>query len=116
MAFSNEHHLTHRMRGFMYTAASSHSLSELLPKFLENLGKVYHNRPDLILAAWPEVIGNEIGKMTEALSFVDGILTVRVKNSTLYSLLNQHEKPRIIKTLREKFAGVVIKSIHFRLG
>lgn len=93
-----------------------HHISELLPVILKKIGKIYQDRPDLVLAAWPEVIGPKLCNMTQALSFSDGILTVKVQNSTLYSLLSQNDKPRLIKSLREKFPGTTIKTIHFRLG
>ena len=114
MASSSNRPSHYRGKGQLTTAASSHHIQELLPAFLEHLGKIYHNRPDLVMAAWPEVIGKELAPMTEAVSFVDGILTVKVPNSTLYSLLSQQDKPRILKNLRDKFAGTVIKTIHFR--
>lgn len=75
---------------------------------------MYDDRPDLILASWAEIIGPTFAPMTEAISFYDGILTVKVKNSTLYSLLSQHEKNRLLKNLREKFPRTQIKTLHFR--
>lgn len=41
--------------------------------------------------------------MTEPISFFDGVLTVKVKSATLYSLLCHHEKPRLLKQLQRKF-------------
>ena|ERR1700722_13981133 len=116
MAFSSDRPPYYRVRGYPTTAMTSHHIRELLPVFLEHLGKIYHNRPDLVIAAWPEVIGKELSPMTEALSFIDGVLIVKVRNSTLYSVLSQQDKPRILKNLRDKFAGTVIRTIHFRLG
>jgi hypothetical protein len=98
------------------TALTTRHIRELLPDLLAGIGTVYQNRPDLVLAAWPDVIGKDLASMTQALSFNEGILTVKVNNSTLYSLLSQHDKPRILKSLRDKFAGTVIKTIHFQLG
>jgi hypothetical protein len=98
------------------TALTTHQLKELLPSVLADIGRVYHDRPDLILAAWPEVIGKELAPMTQAVSFREGILTVKVNNSTLYSLLSQNDKPRILKNLRDKFVGTMIKTIYFQLG
>lgn len=98
------------------TATTTRHLKQLLPRFLAEIGKVYQNRPDIVIAAWPEIIGKDLAPMTEAISFIDGILTVKVKNSTLYSLLSQSDKPRILKNLRDKFSSTLIKTIHFRLG
>lgn len=73
-------------------------------------------RPDQILAGWCEIIGSTMAPMTQAISFCDGILLVKVNNSTLYSLLNGPEKPLLTKKLRERFPQVKIHGIRFRLG
>lgn len=91
-------------------------LKDLLPKVLGSIGALHRDRPDLILAAWPQVIGEKLASMTKAVSFDKGVLWVKVSNSTLYSLLSQHERGRLIKCLREKFPSVEIKNIHFRIG
>ncbi|MBB64551.1 MAG: hypothetical protein CMO81_05760 [Waddliaceae bacterium] len=95
---------------------TSHHLTEVLPLVLQGIARHHKDRPDVILAAWPEIIGSPLASMTQALSFVDGILTVRVKNSTLYSLLTQRDKPRILHRLRSKFPKVEIRNISFRMG
>lgn len=91
-------------------------ISQVLPYILQDIGKRYHDRPDLVLAAWPDVIGAKLAPMTQAVSFCDGFLVVKVNNSTLYSLLSQNDKPRLIQNLRDKFPQTVIKSILFQLG
>ncbi|MCC5832617.1 MAG: DUF721 domain-containing protein [Chlamydiales bacterium] len=91
-------------------------ISQLLPRILNDIGKLYHDRPDLVLAAWPDVIGQKLAPMTQAVSFSDGFLIVKVNNSTLYSLLTQNDKPRLLKNLRDKFPRTTIKSIVFQLG
>lgn len=98
------------------TRITSHRMTDLLPVVLAKIGEVYQNRPDLILAIWPEIIGPKLASMTQAVSFIDGILSIRVKNSTLHSLLSQNEKPRILKLLRQKFPHVEIKNICFRIN
>jgi hypothetical protein len=98
------------------TGVTTHCVSELLPALLSKIGEVYHQRPDLVLAAWPDIIGPKLAAMTQALSFVDGVLVVKVKNSTLHSLLSQNDKPRILNTLRQRFPHVLIKTIAFRIG
>lgn len=70
----------------------------------------------MILSAWPEIIGPRLAGMAEACAFNDGVLLVKVKNSTLYSLLSQSDKPKLINTLRQKFPNVSIKNIVFRIG
>lgn len=95
---------------------TTHRLADVMPRILDEIVQVFADRPDLILAAWPDVIGPHLAPMTEATSFDRGVLTVKVKNSTLYSLLNQHDKPKLLERLRSKFPKVEIKTILFRIG
>jgi len=91
-------------------------LKDLLPKMLDRIMALQRDRPDLICAAWVEVIGEKLAPMTKATAFKEGILTVKVANSTLYSLLMQQERARLLALLRKKFPGAGIKNIHFRIG
>ena len=103
-------------RGYDGVQLTSHKLVDILPYVLQKIGRVYGCRADLILAAWPEVIGDKLDSMTQAVSFEDGVLFVKVKNSTLHSLLSQNYRSRILKSLRNKFPGTEIKNIVFRIG
>lgn len=97
------------------TDPTGRSIKQLLPKVLEQIALVQKNRPDLILAAWPELIGAKFAPMTEAVSFDQGTLKIKVKNATLHSLLMQ-EKFRLVKSLQEKFPKIEIRNIVFRIG
>jgi len=106
----------HRSRFVKATALTSRNIGDVLPAVLHNIGRVYQERPDLVLAAWPEIIGERLAPMTEVVSFEEGLLVVKVKNATLHSLLSQNDKPRILKSLRQKFPRISIKNIIFRVG
>jgi hypothetical protein len=95
---------------------TGHHIRDLLPALLQGIGAIYRERPDLIFAAWPEIIGPQLAPMTEVLSFEGGILTVKVRNSTLHSLLSQHDRHRILQSLRDKFPSTRIHNINFRIG
>jgi len=91
------------------------TLQELLPEVLSKIQK--YNEPDEdLLRRWPSIIGPNLAKMTDAISFIDGVLTVRVKSSTLYSLLSLHEKPRLLRKLQESFPKTQVRNIIFRIG
>lgn len=98
------------------THVTTHRIADLLPQVLSNISEVHRDRPDLVLAAWPEVIGEKLASMTKAVSFCDGVLVVKVKNSTLYSLLSQHDRLRILRNLQIKFPSVTFKNVVFRIG
>lgn len=91
-------------------------ISNLLQEWMAKASHSFQDRPDLILLSWPEIIGEKLAPMTTALSFVEGILTIRVRNSSLYSLLVQHERNRLLGVLQQKFPSVKIRNIVFRLG
>lgn len=103
-------------RNYDGTQVTTHRLHDILPNVLTKISAVHHQQSDLILAMWPELIGPQLAGMAQAVSFVEGVLVVRVKNSTLHSLLSQNEKPRILGLLRKKFPQVEIKTISFRIG
>lgn len=95
---------------------TTHHLGSVLPAVLSQISVNFGDRPDLILASWPEIIGPNFASMTQAVAFENGVLIVKVKNSSLYSLLNQSEKPKLLSALRAKFSKVDIKTILFRIG
>jgi predicted nucleic acid-binding Zn ribbon protein len=98
------------------TRVTTRKMSDLLSAVLEKIGENYKEHPDLILAAWPAIVGPQIASMTQAMSFNDGVLIVKVKNSTLHHLLSQKDRYRILNTLRMKFPKVSINNILFRIG
>lgn len=98
------------------TALTSRKLKQLLPSFLKIVGKRHQERPDLIIAAWPHVIGPRLASMTRAVSFQGGFLNVKVRNSSLLSLLVQYERKRLRKELRQKFPNATIRNIQFHIG
>lgn len=102
--------------GYDGIQSTNREMKSLLPRLLGQIAEMHKERPDLILAAWPEIIGRKLAPMTKAVSFEGGILFVKVNNSTLYSLLAQHERQRLVTCLRGRFPAVQIKNIVFRLG
>lgn len=98
------------------TQITTRKVGDLLSNALLHIGNIYQDRPDLILAAWPEIIGPKLAAMTQAVSIYDGILTVKVKNSTLHSLLCRHDKFRILAIIQQRFPKTDIQNIVFRIA
>jgi hypothetical protein len=98
------------------TAVTGHNFDNVLSVVLSRIRERCQERPDMVLNAWPEVIGQKLAGMTRAISFVDGVLTVKIANSTLHSLLSRHDKARILAALRKMFPKVKILNIVFRIG
>lgn len=108
--------MTYKPFDYLATRLTSKSMQNLLPNILEKISKSQEIRGDLIVQSWPEIIGEKLALMTEAISFERATLYVKVKNATLYSLLTQHEKPKLLKALQEKFPRSGIKNIVFKMG
>ena len=96
--------------------STSKQLRELLPEVLNQISLKVKDRPDQILEAWKEIVGGRIANMTRAVSYDAGVLKVLVKNSTLYSLLVEHEKKRLVSAFKEKFPNVSFREISFKIG
>ena len=64
------------------TEVTSHRMTDLIPHVLSKISEVYEQRTDLILAMWPDIIGPKLATMTQAVSFADGVLVVKVNNIT----------------------------------
>jgi hypothetical protein len=91
-------------------------IKDLLPPLLESLSEKMEQKPDLVMAAWPEIVGKRIAAMTKAVSYESGVLRVLVNNSTLYSLLVEHEKVRLLGKLKKRFPSLPIRNIFFKVG
>ena len=88
-------------------------MADLLPEVLADLGRKAADPRDEIFRFWKNLIGEKMATLTEPISFAEGVLTVKVKSSTLYSLLVTHERPRLLGRLQEKFS---IRNLIFRVG
>ncbi|MFY7843450.1 MAG: DUF721 domain-containing protein [Rhabdochlamydiaceae bacterium] len=108
--------MTRTPRNYQGMNPSHKLIGDLIPKFMQKIGRNYEQKPDLILKAWSDLIGPQLLPMTQAVSFMDGILTVKVKNSTLHSLLSQNEKGRLLNKMKEMFPGIILTNIVFRIG
>ena len=98
------------------TRPTGRPISGLLDEILARFFDRFKDQSDLMLEAWPEIVGERIAKMSRAVSFKEGILKVLVQNSTLLSLLSQHEKRGLIVALRKRFPKAKLKDIFFKMG
>ena len=91
-------------------------IRDILPEIMSTLSRKMGDQPERIICAWPEIVGDKIAKMTRAVHFDAGVLKVLVKNSTLFSLLIEHEKPRLVAAFQRKFPKVCFQDILFKIG
>ena len=97
-------------KGIMPT---SKSIKDVLPSLLKKIDK---KRSIDIKTLWKGIIGEKLAPMTNAVSLENKILIVKVKNSTLHSLLVNYEKGKIIKKIQKNFSKDLIKDIIFKVG
>ncbi len=88
----------------------------LLPEILQKIGATKGVDRDRVFTAWSELLSKKMASYTKPVSFKDGILRVSVFSSTLYSLLSQHEKPRLLKALQDRYPKILIRDIVFRIS
>jgi len=100
-------------RNFDGTRSPGVKIGEILPEILAGIGRKTEVPVDAVFKEWALLLGEKLAPMARPVSFVDGVLTVAVKSSTLYSLLRAHEKPRLLKKLQEKFQ---VRDLVFKIG
>lgn len=98
------------------TALTTRNFSDLLVNVFSDISSRYQEKPEVVLLAWQEVIGPQFAPMTQAVSFVNGVLLVKVKNSTLHSLLSRHDKHRLLAALQKRVPQADVQNIHFRIA
>ncbi|MEI6242050.1 MAG: DUF721 domain-containing protein [Chlamydiota bacterium] len=103
-------------RNYDGIASPTKEMNKLLPEVFKEIEGAYAKKGFLVVEAWPEIIGEKLARMTKVVSLKDGILTVSVKSSTLFSLLCQHEKERILQILQKRFSKEIVRKILFRMG
>lgn len=103
-------------KNFDGTSSTSKSLNGLLKEALSEISEKSGRKGCEILQAWDEVLGPNFANRTKAASVQDGVLTVKVKSSTLYDLLSRYERPRLLEKLQEMFPEANLRDIVFRIG
>ena len=99
-------------RNYNGTHLPGRQIRDLLPELLGEIGRKSGDIRSDVFRFWSELLGEQMASMTEPVSLIDGVFTVKVKSGALYSVLCGHEKPRLLKRLQEKFP---IRTIVFRI-
>ncbi|MEX1013203.1 MAG: DUF721 domain-containing protein [Waddliaceae bacterium] len=98
------------------TKVTTKKLKDLLPKTLAEIRKQSQVPTEQIQAYWPEIVGDKISQMSSVEKYSEGVLSIKVQNATLLSLLSQYEKHKILKQYRKYFPNVSFADARFRLG
>lgn len=103
-------------RGYDGNGVTSKTLDSLLLGAMQRLDRQRARDPQAVLAAWPEIVGEQIASFTVAKSFESRTLFVTVSNSTVYSMLSGSEKKHLLAELQSRLPGSGVRNIVFRLG
>lgn len=90
-------------------------VGDLATQIMAKAGMANRVKLEDILAAWQEIVGAFLFKLTRPDTFERGILTVRLLQPTAHHALMQ-EKVKILKRLQEKLPDAKIKDVRFRHG
>jgi hypothetical protein len=90
-------------------------VGDLATQIMAKYGMANRVKLEDILAAWEEIVGTFLFKMTRPDAFERGVLTVRLIQPSAHHALMQ-EKVKILKRLQAKLPDAKIKDIRFRHG
>ena len=110
-------HHSHERRSSDGSMTTTRHLKDLARRYLAHLERKLTYKPAAVVELWPQVIAPQFIAMTKADRFEEGVLHVKVSNSSLLSLLHSPlEKKRLTEALQIKIPDVEIKDICFRIG
>lgn len=90
--------------------------SELIPKLMKKLGLSGRLHEEEIRNAWRSVVGDFIAQHSTPQKLAEGILYVRVLQSSVHYELDRVWRPQIVQKLKQRFGNNVVRDVRFRLG
>jgi predicted nucleic acid-binding Zn ribbon protein len=90
--------------------------ANLIPELMKRLGLRERLHEAEIAEAWSKIVGEFIAAHSTPVALRDGILYVRVLQPALHYDLEQVSKIDILRKLKQRFGGKIIRDIRFRVG
>jgi len=90
--------------------------TDVLPKLMQRLGLRERLHETEVLEAWSKTVGDFIAAHSSPVALREGILYVRVLQPALHYELEQVSKIDILRKLKQRFGGKVIRDVRFRVG
>jgi predicted nucleic acid-binding Zn ribbon protein len=90
--------------------------ADVLPKLMQRLGLKERLHETEVLEAWSKIVGDFISAHSSPVALREGILYVRVLQPALHYELEQVSKIEILRKLKQRFGGKVIRDVRFRVG
>jgi len=90
--------------------------ADVLPKLMQRLGLKERLHEAEVLEAWGKIVGDFIAAHSSPVALREGILYVRVLQPALHYELEQVAKIDILRKLKQRFSGKIIRDVRFRVG
>jgi predicted nucleic acid-binding Zn ribbon protein len=90
--------------------------ADVLPKLMQRLGLKERLHETEVQEAWSKIVGDFIAAHSAPVALREGILYVRVLQPALHYELEQVSKIDILRKLKQRFGGKVIRDVRFRVG
>ena len=92
------------------------SAGDVLPKLMQRLGLRERLHETEVTEAWSKIVGDFIAAHSTPVALREGILYVRVLQPALHYELEQVSKLDILRKLKQRFGGKIIRDVRFRVG
>src|SRR5215472_14756953 len=90
--------------------------ADVLPKLMQRLGLKERLHETEVQEAWSKIVGEFIAAHPAPVALRQGILYVRVLQPALHYELEQVAKIEILRKLKQRFGGKIIRDVRFRVG
>ena len=90
--------------------------AEVLPNLMQRLGLKERLHESEVLEAWSQIVGEFIAAHSAPVALREGVLYVRVLQPALHYELEQISKIDILRKLKQRFGGKIIRDVRFRVG
>ena len=90
--------------------------ADVLPKLMQRLGLKERLHESEVLEAWSKIVGEFIAAHSAPVALREGILYVRVLQPALHYELEQISKIDILRKLKQRFGGKIVRDVRFRVG
>lgn len=90
--------------------------ADVLPKLMQRLGLKERLHENEVMEAWNQIVGDFIATHSAPVTLREGILYVRVLQPALHYELEQISKIDILRKLKQRFGGKIIRDVRFRVG
>jgi predicted nucleic acid-binding Zn ribbon protein len=90
--------------------------ADVLPQLMQRLGLKERLHEAEVAEAWTKIVGEFIAAHSAPMALREGILYVRVLQPALHYELEQISKIDILRKLKQRFGGNIVRDVRFRVG